>query len=220
VSPPLSPLAVREQRVDHHIADEVDPLPGDPFRLQVLIGGPLGGEEKIRELIGEDAVDLFRHGAVVTAETGLHVRDGDAPLRRHQGAGEGGVHIADDQHPIGGFLRQRRIEGEHDPSCLLGVVSRADAQIGVRFGQRQLAKEEGGHPLVVVLARVHEPAADPGTARCRVQDGRHLHEVRPRPNDAGKMHGYSFETSWSPTPVNSTMCPASPGGVRRWRGPG
>ena len=73
----LSPARLRQeplQRVDHRVADEVDPGGVDALARQVLAGAALRGEQQVRELIGEQPVELLGHAAVAAAQTGLHVR--------------------------------------------------------------------------------------------------------------------------------------------------
>jgi hypothetical protein len=52
------------QGVDHGVTDEVDFLAGDTFVPQILVGHGVGREQKVRDGIGTEAVDLFRHGHV------------------------------------------------------------------------------------------------------------------------------------------------------------
>ena len=40
-------IAVREQRVDHHVADEMDALVRDAFTPQVLVRRLFGGEQQV-----------------------------------------------------------------------------------------------------------------------------------------------------------------------------
>src|ERR1017187_4903537 len=52
------------QSIDHGIANEIDFLASDTFVPQILLGQSIGCEQKVRNGIGAEAVDLFRHGHV------------------------------------------------------------------------------------------------------------------------------------------------------------
>ena len=53
--------AVFHERVDHHVADEMDFGGVDAFGAQIVGGVALGGEQVVGNLVGQDAVDFFRH---------------------------------------------------------------------------------------------------------------------------------------------------------------
>ena len=73
---------MREQRIDHHVADELHARRVDALALQVGGRGALGRIENVGELIGQQPVDFLGHLAVEAAQSRLDVRDGDALLRR------------------------------------------------------------------------------------------------------------------------------------------
>jgi hypothetical protein len=54
-------LAIRQQRVDHHVADEAHAFLGNPFARQVGVGAALGGVQAVGDLVGENTVDFLRH---------------------------------------------------------------------------------------------------------------------------------------------------------------
>jgi hypothetical protein len=86
----------------------------DALAGEVLGGAALRREQQVRELVGEQAVELFGHGAVAAAQAGLHVRHGDVQLGRAERGGEGGVDVADDDHEVGAFLEEHRLEALED----------------------------------------------------------------------------------------------------------
>src|ERR1019366_2615415 len=63
-------LDVEPQRIDHEIADEMDPVRRNSLGQEVAAAAFLGDEQEIGNGIGHDAVDLLRHGAIETAESG------------------------------------------------------------------------------------------------------------------------------------------------------
>ena len=52
------------QGVNHHIADKVYFCIRNTFAAQIVIGIDRGSEQAIRQLIGDDAVEFLRHGAI------------------------------------------------------------------------------------------------------------------------------------------------------------
>ena len=77
-----------EQGIDHHIADHEDAAPGPAFFQKVLDGVLFGNEQIVGESVGEDAVDLLGHAAVVGAQPGLHVPHPDPELVGGQGGAQ------------------------------------------------------------------------------------------------------------------------------------
>ena len=103
-----------QEGVDHDIADETDTFGIDAFAHQIGFGAALSRVEQVRHLIGQDAVDFFRHLAIVAAQSRLDMDDGNPFLDADQGAGQGRVYIAHHQHA--GWLVQvdYRFEAPHD----------------------------------------------------------------------------------------------------------
>src|SRR5207302_1605620 len=87
-------VEVPEQRVDHGVAHQVDPVDRYALRGQVADGLGAGREQQVGELVGDAPVDLLGHARVEAAQAGLDVRDRQPELRRDEGGGDGGVDIA------------------------------------------------------------------------------------------------------------------------------
>ena len=134
----------------------MDPLGGDTLSEQVGIRVARRGEEQVGELVGDQAIDLFGHGAVARAQPGLDVRDRHLELGAHEGTRQGRVDVADDEHPRWPPLLHDALEGDHRARRLLGVRAAADAEEDVGLRQLQVLEEDLGHLVVVVLPGVHE----------------------------------------------------------------
>jgi hypothetical protein len=130
-----------DQGVDHHVSDQANPRSIDSLGVEVFIRVGRGREPEIRKLIGEDPVDLFRHGAVAGPETGLHVRYADPDLRTNQRCSHGRIHISIDDNPVRLTLTTHRFQASHNLGCLAGVASRTNLQVGVRLGHAKLLKK-------------------------------------------------------------------------------
>jgi hypothetical protein len=111
-------------------------LPGE---ILVRIGGRR--QQQVRDLIGYDAIDLLRHGAVEAAQACLDVRDGDEQLGRDQRRGHGRVHVTDNRYQVGAIRETDLFEFHHHPRGLDGVARRSDFEIAIRDRQVQLADE-------------------------------------------------------------------------------
>ena len=120
------------QRVDHHVAHEVNAVVGHSLGPQVVDRVPGGHEEQPGKPVGEHAVDLLGHSPVPAAEARLYVPHPDAELRRHQGGGEGGVHIAVHQDDVRPIRLQHRLEALQHRGRLDRVRARTHAQMMVR----------------------------------------------------------------------------------------
>src|SRR5579864_8508858 len=149
-------LDVHPQRVDHQIAHQVNVVCWNTFGEQIPPSAILGDEQKVGNSIRHHAVDLLGHGPIETSQAGLDVNDGYLQLFGHQGAGHGGVDVADHQYRIGTLLDRHRFEALHDLARLLRVRAYTDLEIEFRRGHRQIAEELAGHLVVVVLPRVYD----------------------------------------------------------------
>ena len=61
------------QAVHHDVAHKVDLLRSDAFAPQIVVGVARGREQQVGDLVGEQAVDFLRHGAVAGAQSGFDV---------------------------------------------------------------------------------------------------------------------------------------------------
>ena len=133
---------------------------GRPSFGQVPHGVGAGHQEQVGQLVGQSAVDLLGHRHVEAAQSGLDVRHRDAELRGNEGGGDGRVHVAVDHDERGPTVDEQLLEPDHDRCGLRRVAARPDLQVDVRLRQAELAEEDLGHLLVVVLAGVDEQLLD------------------------------------------------------------
>ena len=182
--------------VDHDVAHEGDLLGGQALAQEVGVG--VGGrrEQQVGDVVGHHAVDLFGHGAVERAQAGLEVGDADLQLGAHEGAGQRRVDVAGHDDPVGPPVGDHRLEGDHDPGRLLGVVGTAHVQVDVGVGESELVEEHARHLAIVVLARVDQKLNElAGSTAHGRHDGRDFHEVGTRADDVKDPHGASIRGS-------------------------
>lgn len=178
-------FAAGQQRIDHHIADEGDACSVHAFALQVGRRAALGRIQPVGDLVGEHAVDLFRHPPVIAAQPGLDVHDRHALLHRHQRAGERRIDVADDDDAARPVLVQRRLEAFHHLGGLHRMAAGADLEVQVGLRQLEVGEQAVAHARVVVLAGMHQQRRQRRLVRGqRTQDRRDLHEIGPRADDA------------------------------------
>ena len=148
------------ERVDHRVADEVDPVVGHALVAQVRHGVGAGREAEVGQPVGDQPVDLLGHLHVEAAQAGLHVRLGHVQLGRHERRGEGRVDVAvddDQRRPIG---QERVLEGHQEGRGLARVRPGPDAEVEVGRREPQLGEEDAGQRLVVVLPGVDHALLD------------------------------------------------------------
>jgi hypothetical protein len=122
----------------------------------------LGGEQQVGNLVGEHAVDLFRHAAVVAPQAGLDVDHLHPALGSDQGAGDGGVDVADHQHRLRPDLVEHRLEALHHLGGLHRVAAGADFEVMVGARDAEIGEEAVAHRRVVMLAGMQQLGGDAG----------------------------------------------------------
>ena len=152
-----------------------------------------GVNNKIGQLVGDQAVDFFRHGAVEGAQSRLDVAHLDQKLRADQGGRDGRVDVAVNQHQVGLAFQHDRLEAGHDVRGLTGMASRPHAQVDVWRGNLELLEEHVRHVGVVVLAGMDQGLLYLGVLLERAQHGRNFHEIRPGTHYVKNMHAKSPE---------------------------
>ena len=107
-----------------------------------------------------------------------------------QGAGNRRIDVADDEHEVGSRIEQHGLEGGHDRRRLLRVAARSHVQVDVGRRHAEVVEEHLRELFVVVLAGVDDDGGEEVRPRLQLRhDGRDLHEVRPRADDAEDREG-------------------------------
>src|SRR5579884_1126095 len=140
-------------------------------------------------MIGDNAIDLFGHLTVETAQTRLNMRKKNMQFCRRQRSRERGIGIAKDDHPIWPYIKQHLLDSfEHAP-CLRAMRAGTAAKMIVRLRQGQLLEKLFGHGEIIVLAGMNQ--AFMMLFAKRSADRRKLHKFRSRPHYRCYMHGFS-----------------------------
>lgn len=175
-------VEVGQQAVHHDVAHQMNASGIDAFGEQVRVRICGRGEVPTGDAVDDDPVDLLGHRPIERSQSRFEVGDRDAELGRDDGAGGGGVDVADDDDGVGRVRIDPLFEGDHDAGGLYRMAAGADAQVGVGLADVEVGEEAVGHGGVVVLAGVDQ--RDVLIAgREGVQQWRDLHEVRPGGGD-------------------------------------
>src|SRR5581483_10772011 len=180
---------MREQRVDHRVADAMNACLVDPLAREIRVRARRVRQQERAQVVREQPVVLLRHRRVEAAEARLDVRDRDVELRRGEGAGERRVDVAGDDDERRLPVEQHLLDADEGPGRLLGMRARADSEKDVGRGEAELADQDVGHLGVVVLAGMDDERVDVRRSD-RGHDGRRLHEVRPGADDEADEGGH------------------------------
>ena len=183
----IESIEVGKQGVDHRIADEVNAFGIDTLAGEMRDRVRAGAEQEVGEAIGDDAIDLLRHGHIEGPQSRLDMRDRDAQLARRDRGRQCGIDIAVDDHHLRACGEHLLFEPHKNGGGLLGMGARANAEVDVWAREIELAKEDLRHPVVVVLAGVDKPLAHPHAGQGG-NDRSGLGEVRASPRDVEQGH--------------------------------
>ena len=149
---------VREQRVDHRVADEMDASSRSiPSAARFSSAFSRVDEQDVLEMVGQHAVVLLGHRAVAAAQARLEMRDRDVELDRRERAGERRVHVAGDDDEV---RPSRSSSTCSTPTSAFAVCSACVPEPTPRntsgVGRPSWSRKTSDIVGVVVLARVDE----------------------------------------------------------------
>ena len=114
----------------------------------------------------------------------LHMRHLDTELLGGDGAGHGGIDVADHDHQIGLFPQADLLEFDHDPGGLFGMAARPTSRSISGLGMPRSSKKALLMLLIIVLTGMHQQMLNAiRIAVHGLDDGSHFHEIRPRADD-------------------------------------
>jgi len=171
---------LREETVDHHVADQADLRVVYSFALQVRYTAWLGYQKQVRHGVGEQPVDLLWHRAVEAAKSCLDVRHRNAELDGSQRAGNRAVDISEHHSPVRPPLHQVRLVSLDDARRLDAMRTGSDVEMNVGRRNSKIAEENIRHGWVVVLTGVNDADREVRMCAQPADDGSKLHEVRTR----------------------------------------
>ena len=114
----------------------------DTFAKQVAFRFFRRNQQHVRQLIGHQTIDLFRHRTIIGPQTRFHVSDLRPQLRANQRCRDRRIHVAVHQNHIGLALENRSFKADHDFSRLHGVRTRPDFERNIRTRNLQLFEKD------------------------------------------------------------------------------
>src|SRR5262245_45495158 len=203
-------LGLLQEGIDHHVSDEKHPVGRYSLAREVNTSAFLRGEEKVRDGVGQDPIDLLRHGAVEAAEPCFHVghfrptTQGINDLDRRQSACDGRIHVSDYNDQVGLPFDDGLLEALQNPGSLNTVALRADLEPDVRLGEVEIPEENVRQSFIIVLPGVNQCYAKPRTGSYCPIDRGHFHEVWPGTSDEkdrDATHRINTQADKPPPPV-------------------
>ncbi|MCG3118923.1 MAG: hypothetical protein ALAOOOJD_01212 [bacterium] len=107
-------------------------------------------------MIGDNAVNLLRHVTIPASQAGLDVGKGNLQLAGAQRAGERGISIAVNNHPVWLLLQQNGLKLGENLSGLLAVWLRANAEMILGLRQAKFLEKHRRHFVIIMLAGVNQ----------------------------------------------------------------
>ena len=150
-----------QQRVDHHVSDQMHALFRTPFTAQIRHAGRLRNKQHVRNGVGHDTVDFLGHRAIEASQPSLDMSNGDMQLDRRKRRCHCRVDVAHHHDPVetpavAGSLFESIFEPFDHAGGLLAMFAGAYLQTDVGPPYAQLLKEDVAEIFVVVLSRVDE----------------------------------------------------------------
>ncbi len=93
----------------------------DALAAQIVEGVVLGGEEKVADVVRQNAVDFLGHRAIKRSQSRLDMGDRNVQLRRGERGGERRIHIPRDDHEVRLAIHAGRLEGFQNRGGLRAV---------------------------------------------------------------------------------------------------
>ena len=157
------------ERIDHHVADEVHSLRRDALPEKIVQRTALRRIQQVSDLIGQDPIHFFRHGAIETTQSRLDVSHRNTLLDGDEAARQRRVDVADDKDAAGVELIEHGLESLHDVGGLARVRTRANAEVDVRTWKLEVSEQAVVQRCIVMLPGVNQygPRQVPSARRRR-----------------------------------------------------
>src|SRR5687768_18595736 len=113
--------------------------------------------------------------------------DRDMELRRGKRAGQCGIGIAVDQHPVRPLLDQDVLDPLELPPGHRAMAPASDSEMVLRPRYLEFVEEDIGHVRVKMLPGVNDDFLERLRGGDYTRDGRRFDELRPRSNDGNHL---------------------------------
>ena len=117
----LRTLAMRNEGVDHDVADKMNLVCRNAFAEKIIFSGGFRRKEPFRYRVRENSVDLFGHLTVPRTKSGLDVCNRDVELHGSKCRGNRRIDIPHDEHDVRLPFDQQVFDLHEDLSRLVAV---------------------------------------------------------------------------------------------------
>src|SRR5207302_1035513 len=132
----------------------------DAFARKVSDCSRSWSKKKARNMVGDDAVDLFRHASIEGPQPRLNMGNRNVKLGRRQRARQSRICITVHQCPVRPLISQNGFDcGQHSTS-LFTVGARSNLKVVSRPGNLEFVEEDLRHVFVIMLAGVNDELAN------------------------------------------------------------
>ena len=149
------PIFVFQKSVVHGIADEVR-VCREIFRNQIVQTDLSARQSERRNMIGANAIDLFRIGHDSPANSGFDVTDRNVQFRRRKCRRQCRIHIAVNENPIRLLLDKHVFHCHHHTRRHFCMTAAGNAEIYVRLRQLQFVEKLLRHVVIEMLPGMDE----------------------------------------------------------------
>ncbi len=112
-----------DQSVDHDVTDQMYAVLGNAFPRKILVSIFRWSKQQVRELIGNQTIDLFRHAAIEGPKPCFYMSDANAKFGTNQGRGNRGVNVTINKDQVRSMFEYDGFELKYDLSGLLCMTS-------------------------------------------------------------------------------------------------
>ena len=138
-------------------------------------------------MIRQYPVDFLRHSPIETTQPGFDVGDRELELGRRQRGGDGGIGIAENDHPRRALGHQDLLNLVQHGTRLAPMGSGADLEIAIRPGDIEFTKEDLGHLVIIMLTGMNDVFLNAGRPQGATHRPR-LDELRACTDDSEDLH--------------------------------
>ena len=151
----VQPCGIIAERVVHGITHHGG-IVHQSLPLQKCHAGIGAGQIDGGQMIGHDAVDLFRIVQRPKTRAGFHMAHRDQQLHSSQCRCHGGIGVTKNQHHVRLFLQKHLFDGNQHIARHLAMGAAGDAQIVIGSGDVHFFEKHFGHIVVIVLSGVDQ----------------------------------------------------------------
>ena len=179
-------IAHLQAHVGHDVSDK-NCTGGQPLIGQMSHGYLGRGQAQVCGVVGENSVVLLGHATVEGTQPGFQMGHRQVHLHRREGAGNGRIGVAVNEHPVWVHVLKHRIKLLEHPAGHDAVGAASYTKMQVRVRDPELDEEGIRHVDVVMLPGMDDLVVDP-LGRESLSHRGQFHELGTSPDDTHDAH--------------------------------